>query len=363
MSSPVKRDDDSAAGRGGSARRRQGAPPPLRRPRAQHLLLFVTRVCPAAPVNTFLQRVIHRPTDSWSRPEALPTWGWAPGAGVGMRVGGRLQRVHARFGRKAQGQASPQPSSSLLGYPRGRVQSHLPPTPQFLPPGFLTWPAFAPSGRAFWNPPGRGRGGRSGRCASCPLVPSSSLARPSLGFPDCESGLLLASALGRLTQVVARLGSGTGRLPRTGAGCCGVSTCWLSWFTVKQMPQLPAPELGGSQQEVGGRLLCCVSLSESHTLSGPQERSRREEMRSGALGFPAWVLQRCLLCSGARLGPRGRQKELKQTCRNHSQSGQSPPRVLRWTPPEQTHSRPRGQGPPLSLWVLASHEDTQDTQH
>ena len=63
----------------------RGRPWPLRRPRAGialDLLLFITPARPAAPVNTFLQRVIHRPADSWSRPA-----GCAPGSGPG---GGRL---------------------------------------------------------------------------------------------------------------------------------------------------------------------------------------------------------------------------------------------------------------------------------
>lgn len=77
----------SRGGSGGAVLRAaaRGRPWPLRRPRAGialDLLLFITPARPAAPVNTFLQRVIHRPADSWSRPA-----GCAPGAGPG---GGRL---------------------------------------------------------------------------------------------------------------------------------------------------------------------------------------------------------------------------------------------------------------------------------
>ncbi|XP_043771498.1 collagen alpha-1(I) chain-like [Cervus elaphus] len=85
-SSPVKW--GRAAGRAGAVPRAaaRGRPWPLRRLRAGialDLLLFITPARPAAPVNTFLQRVIHRPADSWSRPARC-----APGAGPG---GGRLR--------------------------------------------------------------------------------------------------------------------------------------------------------------------------------------------------------------------------------------------------------------------------------
>nr|CAI9708676.1 unnamed protein product [Rangifer tarandus platyrhynchus] len=88
-SSPVKW--GRAAGRAGAVPRAaaRGRPWPLRRPRAGialDLLLFITPARPAAPVNTFLQRVIHRPADSWSRP-ALRTWGWAWRAALGAQPG------------------------------------------------------------------------------------------------------------------------------------------------------------------------------------------------------------------------------------------------------------------------------------
>lgn len=59
---------------GGDPRRRE-AP----RGVAENLLLFITRARPAAPVNTFLQRVMHRRLTAGAAPPARPprTWGWA----------------------------------------------------------------------------------------------------------------------------------------------------------------------------------------------------------------------------------------------------------------------------------------------
>lgn len=65
----------------GGAPRRQAAPRGL----AENLLLFITRPRPAAPVNTFLQRVMHRRLTAGAAPPAGPprTWGWAYAGGEG----------------------------------------------------------------------------------------------------------------------------------------------------------------------------------------------------------------------------------------------------------------------------------------
>lgn len=148
-SSPVKW--GRAAGRAGAVPRAaaRGRPWPLRRPRAGialDLLLFITPARPAAPVNTFLQRVIHRPADSWSRP-ALRTWGWAwrwasawgwGSAGEGRRGSPRGQaRRHQQWAWTGPPSLSPpHPASSPLGYPGRGDDSICHPTPNSLPLDF-----------------------------------------------------------------------------------------------------------------------------------------------------------------------------------------------------------------------------------
>lgn len=145
---------------GGSARHRQGSP--LAAPRAparnHNALLFITRWRPAAPVNTFLQRVIHRPTDSWSEAQGAPGAGPAgagPGGGLQGRCGG------GGGGGRRGGWGLQSPLHRLLpGDPQGA--GHNPsaaPTPSYPPLGFS--PVQSPLGPSGTHT-GRGRQQKTG---------------------------------------------------------------------------------------------------------------------------------------------------------------------------------------------------------
>ena len=150
--------------------------------------------------------------------------------------------------------AKPTPNSLRLDFSPSLILFHL-----ALPSG--THPGRTPANEQKCTlQQGRGVGrGRSkatvlppgqGQLAGCPC---SSLARPSLSFLDCETGMLLACASGSsLRCSLARCS--LARCWRLEAaqegGCCGGPPIGSSGPRPGRFLELPTSELRGSQQEV-----------------------------------------------------------------------------------------------------------------
>lgn len=244
MSSPVKW-EGARAGWRGSARRRQGAPPAAPEAPARSrrdLLLFITRLRPAAPVNTSLRRVIHRRLTAGAAARAARLGG---PAGVGSRggasgacpSGGACRGGASGRGPRTEGASSrPTPPAYYpLGSPgKGTSPSATTPLPLHL--GVSLSPTLSHLGSP-WGSPGQGdrslhshlargavradlpsRLGWSGPAPPCQAHPvSCSVKRDALSLHLCE----------------AHTGGGLARCWHLGAARHGAAVVSTGWHPAK----------------------------------------------------------------------------------------------------------------------------------